>query len=231
VGQKVSPIGFRIGITRDWLSRWYAPSKQAYGECLIEDQKIRKRIDEKMNRQPPYAGVSRCEIERTREEVKVILHTARPGLVIGPRGAEVEKLRAELEDVTGRKVNVEVIEIKNPDLDAQLVAESIGEQLRRRASFRRVMKQRCETAMSAGAKGIKVIASGRLGGAEMARRETQSLGSIPLHTLQANIDYGYAVARTTYGAIGIRVWIHKGMFGEEGVADGRTDRFSKRGKR
>lgn len=231
MGQKVSPIGFRIGITRDWLSRWYAPSKQAYGECLIEDQKIRKRIDEKMNRQPPYAGVSRCEIERTREEVKVILHTARPGLVIGPRGAEVEKLRAELEDVTGRKVNVEVIEIKNPDLDAQLVAESIGEQLRRRASFRRVMKQRCETAMSAGAKGIKVIASGRLGGAEMARRETQSLGSIPLHTLQANIDYGYAVARTTYGAIGIRVWIHKGMFGEEGVADGRTDRFSKRGKR
>ena len=231
MGQKVSPIGFRIGITRDWLSRWYAPSKQAYGECLIEDQKIRKRIDEKMNRQPPYAGVSQCEIERTREEVKVILHTARPGLVIGPRGAEVEKLRAELEDVTGRKVNVEVIEIKNPDLDAQLVAESIGEQLRRRASFRRVMKQRCETAMSAGAKGIKIIASGRLGGAEMARRETQSLGSIPLHTLQANIDYGYAIARTTYGAIGIRVWIHKGMFGEESVAGARTDRFSKRGKR
>jgi small subunit ribosomal protein S3 len=231
VGQKVSPIGFRTGITRDWLSRWYAPSKQAYGECLVEDQKVRAYVDKKLNRQPPYAGIARVEIERTREEVKVILFTARPGLVIGPRGAEVEKLRNELEDLTMRKVNVEVQEIRNPDIDGQLVAEGIAEQLRRRASFRRAMKQRAETAMQSGAKGIKIIVSGRLGGAEMARRESMILGSIPLHTLQANVDYGYAISRTTYGAIGVRVWIYRGMFGEEVVEQQRDGRFSRRGKR
>lgn len=231
MGQKVSPIGFRTGITRDWLSRWYAPSKQAYGECLVEDQKVRAYVDKKLNRQPPYAGIARVEIERTREEVKVILFTARPGLVIGPRGAEVEKLRSALEDLTMRKVNVEVQEIRNPDIDAQLVGEGVAEQLRRRASFRRAMKQRAEAAMQAGAKGIKIIVSGRLGGAEMARRESMILGSIPLHTLQANVDYGYAVSRTTYGAIGVRVWVYRGMFGEEVVEQQRDGRFSRRGKR
>lgn len=213
------------------MSRWYAPSKQAYGECLVEDQKIRTFVDNRMNRQPPYAGVARIEIERTREEVKVILHTGRPGLVIGPRGAEVDKFKGELENLTGRKVNVEIVEISNPDIDATLVAESIGEQLKRRAAFRRVMKQRCETALSAGAKGIKIILSGRLGGAEIARREMQVMGSIPLQTLQANIDYGYAMSRTTYGVIGVRVWIHKGAFGDEPVQDPRAPKFQRRGRR
>jgi small subunit ribosomal protein S3 len=231
VGQKVSPIGFRVGVTLDWFSRWYAPNKQAYGECLVEDQKIRKFVDEKLNRQPPFAGVARIEVERTLEEVKIIIHTGRPGLVIGPRGAEVDKLKGELENLTGRKVNVEIVEISNPDIDAQLVAESIGEQLKRRAAFRRVLKQKGEVALGAGAKGIKVLLGGRLGGAEMARREMMVMGSIPLQTLQANVDYGLAVARTSYGAIGIRVWIYKGMFGEEPVADTRASKFGRRGKR
>ena len=231
MGQKVSPIGFRTGITLDWSSRWYAPSKKAYGECVVEDQKIRKYVDDRMNRQPPYAGVSRIEIERTREEVKVILHTGRPGLVIGPRGAEVDKFKGELENLTGRKVNVEIVEISNPDLDAQLVAEAIGEQLKRRAAFRRVMKQRAETSIAAGARGIKINLGGRLGGSEMARRESQILGSIPLQTLQANVDYGYAISRTTYGVIGVRVWLYKGMFGEEPLPDTRQPKFGRRGKR
>jgi len=214
VGQKVSPIGFRTGITVDWVSKWYAP-KAGYGQFLVEDQKIRRYIDKRLNRQPPYAAISNIDIERTREEVKITLRTARPGLVIGPRGSEVEKLREALEELTNRKVNVNIVEVKNPDLDAKLVAEGIAEQLKRRASFRRVMKQRCEAAMAAGAKGVKIISSGRLGGAEMARKETQILGSIPLQTLQANVDYGFATAVTTYGSIGIKVWIYKGMFGEE----------------
>jgi small subunit ribosomal protein S3 len=231
VGQKVSPIGFRVGITLDWVSRWYVPSKQAFGECLVEDQKIRKFLDTKLNRKPPYAGVARVEIERTMEEVKVLLHTGRPGMVIGPRGAEVDKLRGELEDLTGRKVNVEIAEVRNPDVDAQLVAESVAQQLKRRSSFRRALKQRCEGAMTAGAKGIKIIISGRLGGAEMARRETQILGSIPLQTLQANVDYGFTISHTTYGAIGVRVWIFKGMFGEEIEPEKRAPKFARRGRR
>jgi small subunit ribosomal protein S3 len=231
VGQKVSPIGFRVGVTLDWFSRWYAPNKKAFGEALVEDQKIRKYVDDKLNRQPPFAGVARVEIERTLEEVKIIIHTGRPGLVIGPRGAEVDKLKGELEDLTGRKVNVEIVEISNPDIDAQLVAESIGEQLKRRAAFRRVLKQKGEAALGSGAKGIKILLGGRLGGAEMARREMMVMGSIPLQTLQANVDYGLAVARTTYGAIGIQVWVYKGMFGEEPVADSRASKFGRRGKR
>jgi len=231
VGQKVSPIGFRVGVTLDWASKWYAPSKQAYGECLVEDQKIRKYVDNKLNRQPPFAGVTQIEVERTLEEVKVILHTARPGIVIGPRGAEVDKLRGELEELTGRKVNVEIVEIRNPDIDAQSVAAAIADQMKRRAAFRRVMKQKCEAAMSAGAKGIKIIMGGRLGGAEMARRESQIMGSIPLQTLHANVDYGFAIARTTYGTIGVRVWIYKGMFGEEIEPERRAPKFGRRGKR
>jgi small subunit ribosomal protein S3 len=214
MGQKTSPIGFRTGITLGWQSTWFA-SKSDYGVFLVEDQKIREYIDKKFNRQVPRAAVAKIEIARTRNEVKVILHSARPGIVIGPRGGEVDKLREELEEITGRNVSVSVIEIKEPDLNATLVAEAIAEQLGKRASFRRTMKQYCESAMNAGAKGVKIICSGRLAGSEMARRETQKLGSIPLQTLDANVDYATATSRTTYGAIGIKVWIYKGKFGEE----------------
>lgn len=216
MGQKVNPIGFRTGVTLDWKSRWYAP-KAAYGEFLIEDYKIREYVDKRLNRKPPYAGVTKVEIERTRNEVRVVLHTARPGLVIGPRGAEVDKLREELEELIDRKISLNVVEIKNPDVDAQYVAESIAEQLKKRGSFRRVMKMKCDATMQAGAKGVRILCSGRLGGAEMARRETQKRGSIPLQTLQANVDYGFATAFTTYGAIGVKVWIHRGNFGDEEV--------------
>ncbi|GJQ26921.1 MAG: 30S ribosomal protein S3 [Phycisphaerae bacterium] len=214
MGQKTHPIGFRVGVTEDWRSRWYAP-KAAYAEFLIEDQRIRKLIDEKLNRTPPFAGCAKVEIERTRNEVKVVLHTARPGMVIGPRGAEVDKLREAVEDLIDRKVSVNIVEIKNPDLNAQLIAQDICEQLKRRASFRRAMKQRCEQAIGAGALGVKVICKGRLGGAEMSRMETQKIGSIPLQTLDAHVDYGFATAFTTYGAIGVRVWLYKGQYGEE----------------
>jgi len=214
MGQKVSPIGFRTGITLGWQSTWFAP-KADYGNFLVEDQKIRRYVDSRFNRRMPKGAVAKTEIIRTRNEVKVTLHSARPGVVIGPRGGEVDRFREELEEMTGRKISVNVIEIKEPDLNANLVAESIAEQLSKRASFRRTMKQYCESAMNAGAKGVKIICSGRLAGSEMARKETQKLGSIPLHTLDANVDYAVATSRTTYGAIGIKVWIYKGKFGEE----------------
>ena len=214
MGQKVHPVGFRIGITEDWRSRWFAP-KSAYGEFLIEDQKIRKAIEKKLNREPPFAGCSKIEIERTRNEVKVLISTARPGMVIGPKGAEVDKLKEELEDLIDRKVSVNIKEIKNPDLSAQLIALGVAEQLKKRQSFRRVMKMKCDAAVSSGALGIKIICSGRLGGAEMSRTETQKTGSIPLHTLQAHVDYGFAEAHTTYGALGVRVWLYKGRYGAE----------------
>ncbi len=230
MGQKVNPKGFRTGITEGWASRWYAP-KAAYGEFLIEDQKIRRFIDEKLNRRPPSAQISKVEVERTRNEVTVFIHTARPGVVIGSRGADVEKLQEDLEELIDRKVDIKVIEIKQPDLSAQLVAEAIAEQLKKRASFRRTMKQHCEATMAAGAKGVKIICSGRLGGSEMARSERQTMGSIPLQTLQANVDYGYAVSDTTYGAIGVRVWIYTGMYGDE-PAEAQADRQpTRRGKR
>jgi len=199
MGQKVNPTGFRTGITEDWKSRWYAP-KAAYGNFLVEDHKVRKYIDTKLNRRPPFAAVSDIMIERTREEVTITLKTARPGLVIGPKGAEVDKLREELEDLIKRKVApVKVIEVKNPDLNAQLVAEAVAEQLKKRASFRRVLKMRMDSTMQAGAKGIKIQVSGRLGGAEIARQEKAGQGSVPLTTLQADISYGYAIAYTTFG--------------------------------
>lgn len=219
MGQKVSPTGFRTGITLGWQSTWFAP-KANYGDFLVEDQKIRRYVDNRFNRSMPKGAVAKTEIIRTRNEVKVTLHSARPGVVIGPRGGEVDKLREELEDVIGRPINVNVIEIKEPDLNAALVGEGIAEQLGKRASFRRTMKQYCEAAMNAGAKGVKIICSGRLAGSEMARKETQKLGSIPLHTLDANVDYAVKTARTTYGAIGIKVWIYKGKFGEEIVSQG-----------
>src|SRR5438477_8126771 len=183
MGQKVNPTGFRVGITEDWKSKWYAP-KHAFGEFLVEDFKIRKLIDKKLNRRPPFAGISDILIERTREEVTVTLKTARPGLVIGPKGAEVDKLREELEDLIHRKVApIKVIEIKNPDLNAQLVAEAIAEQLKTRASFRRVMQMRMDSTMQAGGRGIRVSLSGRLGGAETARSEKSTTGSVPLTAL------------------------------------------------
>jgi small subunit ribosomal protein S3 len=214
MGQKTSPIGFRTGITLGWQSTWFA-AKADYGDFLVEDQRIRQYVDGKYNRQMPRGAVAKIEIVRTRSEVKVTLHSARPGMVIGPRGGEVDKLREDLEGMIGRKVSVNVIEIKDPELNAVLVAEAIAEQLSKRASFRRTMKQYCEAAMNAGAKGVKIICSGRLAGSEMARKETQKLGSIPLQTLEANVDYATATARTTYGAVGVKVWIYKGKFGEE----------------
>jgi small subunit ribosomal protein S3 len=231
VGRKVNPIGFRTGITIDWKSRWYAP-EAAYGEFLIEDYRVRRYVDERLNRTPPYAAVAKVEIERTRNDVRIVLHTARPGLVIGPKGSEIDKLREELEELIDRKISVNVVEIKNPDLDSQLVAEGVAEQLKKRVSFRRAMKMRCDATMAAGAKGIRMLCSGRLGGAEMARKETQKRGSIPLQTLQANVDYGFAVAKTTYGTIGIKVWIYLGSFGEEGdlVEQPSTKRPRRRGR-
>jgi small subunit ribosomal protein S3 len=232
MGQKVNPIGFRVGITEDWKSRWYAP-KSAYGDFLVEDFKVRKHIDQRLNRRPPFAAVSDILIERTREEVTITLKTARPGLVIGPKGAEVDKLREELEDLIKRKVApIKVIEIKNPDLNAQLVAEAIAEQLKKRASFRRVLKMRMDATMQAGAKGIRIGVSGRLGGAEIARSEKATVGSVPLTTLQADVNYGYAVAFTTYGTIGVKVWIYRGMYGEEVLeTDIRPGGGPRRGRR
>lgn len=217
MGQKTHPFGFRLGVTETHRSRWYAP-KALYGELLIEDQKIRKLLDHRLNKTPPNAAVSDIHIERTREELKVIVKTARPGLVIGPKGAEVERLTETLQYMTGRKVNISIVEIKNPDLDAQLVAEGIAEQLVRRASYRRIVKMRAESCMQAGAKGVKIQLAGRLGGAEMSRAFDLRLGSLPLSTLQANVEYGFSQAVASYGVLGVKVWLYKGLF-EEGQQD------------
>lgn len=213
MGQKVHPFGFRVGITEAHKSRWYAP-KALYGELLIEDHRIRNYIDRRFNQRPPFAGVSDIHIERTREELKVIIKTARPGLVIGPKGAEIDRLTGELQSLTGRNVSISCVEIGNPDADAQIVAQSIAEQLKKRTSFRRVMKMKSDAAMTAGAKGVKIQMSGRLGGHEMSRSEDVRLGAIPLQTLQANVDYGFARSYTTYGVIGVKVWIYNGMYSE-----------------
>jgi len=217
MGQKTHPYGLRLGITEAHRSRWYAP-KALYGELLVEDYKIRQFLDKRLNRTPPFAAVPDVHIERTREELKVIIKTARPGLVIGPKGVEVERLTQELQFMTGRKVSINIIEIHNPDMNAQLVAESIAEQLKKRASFRRAVKMRADACMQAGAKGVRVLISGRLGGSEIAKALDTRLGSMPLSTFQANIDYGFAEAFTTYGAIGVKVWLFKGMY-EAGAED------------
>jgi small subunit ribosomal protein S3 len=214
MGQKVHPFGFRVGITEAHRSRWYAP-KALYGELLVEDYRIRQFVDKRLNRTPPFAAVSDIHIERTREELKVIVKTARPGLVIGPKGAEVDRLTEELQYMTGRKVSISIIEIKNPDLEAQLIAEGLAEQLKKRASYRRIVKMRAEGAMQSGAKGARILLAGRLGGAEMSRRLDTRLGSMPLSSLQANIDYGFAESFTTYGSIGVKVWVYKGMYTDE----------------
>jgi len=211
MGQKTHPFGLRLGITEAHKSRWYAP-KALYGELLVEDEKIRRWLDKRLNRRPPNAAVSDIHIERTREELKIIVKTARPGLVIGPKGAEVERMTEELQYMTGRKVAISIIEIKNADMDAKLVAEAVAEQLMKRASFRRVVKMKCDAAITAGAKGCKVRISGRLGGAELARVLEVKVGSLPLSTLQAHVDYGVAEAFTSYGVIGVKCWIYKGMY-------------------
>ncbi len=223
MGQKVHPFGFRVGITEAHRSRWYAP-KALYGELLVEDEKIRKFLDQQLNRRPPFAAVADIHIERTREELKIIIKTARPGLVIGPKGQNIEELTHALQNLTGRNVSISCLEIHNPDLDSQLVAESIAEQLKKRSSFRRVLKMKADTAMTAGAKGVKIMLSGRLGGHEMSRNEDIRLGAIPLQTLQANVDYGFAQSFTTYGAIGVKVWIYKGMYTDvkEGELESRA---------
>ena len=204
MGQKVSPIGLRIGIIRDWESKWFAGKE--YGTLLMEDVKIRDFLKKKLK----DAAVSHIEIERAANRVNVTIHTAKPGMVIGKGGAEVENLRNEIVRLTGKKVHINIAEIKNPDLDAILVAENIAQQLERRISFRRAMKQAIQRTMRAGAQGVKVMVSGRLGGAEIARSEGYSEGTVPLHTLRADIDYGTAEAHTTYGRIGVKVWIYRG---------------------
>jgi len=209
MGQKVNPHGFRLGITTDFKSRWFADSQkpgQRYRDYVDEDVKIRKVLSQGMER----AGISKVEIERTRDRVRVDIHTARPGIVIGRRGAEADRIRGDLEKLTGKQVQLNILEVKNPEIDAQLVAQGIAEQLSSRVSFRRAMRKGMQSTMKSGAKGIRVQVSGRLGGAEMSRTEFYREGRVPLHTLRADIDYGFYEARTTFGRIGVKVWIYKG---------------------
>ncbi|MEM1409160.1 MAG: 30S ribosomal protein S3 [Pseudomonadota bacterium] len=205
MGQKVNPIGLRLGINRTWDSRWYA-SKGAYGDLLHEDLKIRNYLLERLKN----AGVSKIIIERPHKKCRVTIYSARPGVVIGKKGADIEKLRQELSRMSSSETVLNIVEIRKPETDAVLVAENIAQQLERRASFRRAMKRAMQTAMRMGALGIRVNCAGRLGGAEIARTEWYREGRVPLHTLRADIDYGTATARTTYGAIGIKVWVFKG---------------------
>jgi len=204
LGQKVNPIGLRLNIVRSWESTWYAD--RDYAKYLLEDQKIRKYLKKRLY----HAGISKINIARTGEKLKLKLHTARPGIVIGKKGAEIEALKSDLDKLTNRQCVVDIQEVRRPEADAQLVAENVALQLERRIAFRRAMKKAVNIALKFGAKGIKIACSGRLGGAEMARREWTREGRVPLHTLRADIDYGFAEASTTYGIIGVKVWIFKG---------------------
>ena len=215
MGQKINPTGFRIGVVEDWRSRWYAPKKE-FGDLLVEDHKIREFIKKKYQ----FAGISKTVIERTRDQVVVHLHTSRPGIIIGRKGQEVDRLRGELEDLTGRRMELKIVEINNPQRSAILVAEDIAQQLQKRGSFRRTIKRTLDQVMEGGAKGVKIQLSGRLGGAEMSRTEKGSRGSIPLSTLQRHIDYGYTIAKTTVGVIGVKVWIDLGDYRDEESGDG-----------
>ena len=209
MGQKVNPYGFRLGITTDHVSRWFSDSTkpgQRYADYVAEDIRIRKLLQTNLDR----AGVSNIEIERTRDRVRVDIHTARPGIVIGRRGAEAERIRTDLEKLTGKQIQLNILEVKNPEADAQLVAQGIAEQLTARVAFRRAMRKGLQGAQRAGAKGVRIQVSGRLGGAEMSRSEFYREGRVPLHTLRANIDYGFYEAKTTFGRIGVKVWIYKG---------------------
>ena len=213
MGQKVNPHGFRLGISTDHKSRWYAGD--LYRAYVGEDVKIRRLLSTGMDR----AGISKVEIERTRDRVRVDIHTARPGIVIGRRGAEAERIRGELEDLTGKQVQLNILEVKNPELDAQLVAQGVAEQLSGRVQFRRAMRKALQTTMRSGALGVKVQCAGRLGGTEMSRSEFYREGRVPLHTLRADVDYGFYEAKTTFGRIGVKVWIYKGE-----VAGSRAER-------
>ncbi len=205
MGQKVNPIGFRVAVTKDWLSKWYADKKD-YAPLLLEDIKIREIVKTKL----AAAAVSKITIERYANRARITIHTARPGIVIGRKGSEIDKLKEDLGKMTGKEIYVDIVEVKQPETNAQLVAENIGLQLERRISFRRAMKKTVQTAMDFGAQGIKVACGGRLGGSEIARHEKYRVGKIPLHTLRADIDYGFAEANTVYGKIGIKVWVCKG---------------------
>ncbi|MSO97661.1 MAG: 30S ribosomal protein S3 [Rhodospirillaceae bacterium] len=205
MGQKVNPIGLRLGINRTWDSRWYA-SRNEYAKLLHEDLKIRDYLRERL----AQAGVSRIVIERPAKKARVTIHTARPGVVIGKKGADIELIRKDLQKMTGNEVNLNIVEIRKPEIDAQLVAENIAQQLERRVAFRRAMKRAVQAAMRLGAEGIRINCSGRLGGAEIARIEWYREGRVPLHTLRADIDYGEGTAFTTYGTCGVKVWVFKG---------------------
>ena len=205
MGQKVNPVGLRLGINRTWDSRWYA-TKANYGKLLHEDLAIREYLKEKL----AQAGVSKIIIERPAKKARVTIHTARPGVVIGKKGADIEVIRKELQKMTGSEVNLNIVEIRKPEIDATLVAENIAQQLERRVAFRRAMKRAVQAAMRLGAEGIRITCAGRLGGAEIARTEWYREGRVPLHTLRADVDYGFTEAKTTYGIIGVKVWVFKG---------------------
>lgn len=219
MGQKVNPVGLRVGVIRDWESKWYADKD--YADYLLEDIEIRDYIKNRLK----DAAVSRVEIERAAKRVNISIYTAKPGMVIGKGGSEVEAIRKELNKLTGKKVHININEVKNPDLDATLVAENIARQLENRISFRRAQKQAIQRTMRAGAQGIKTLVSGRLGGADIARSEGYSEGTVPLHTLRADIDYGTAEAHTTYGRLGVKIWIYRGEVlpskGSEGKEGGK----------
>ena len=217
MGQKIHPNGFRLGITTEHVCKWFADSNkpgERYAAFVREDVKIRELLAKNLDR----AGVAKVEIERTRDRVRVDIHTARPGIVIGRRGAEADRIRAELEKLTGKQIQLNILEVANPDLSAQLVAQGIAEQLASRVAFRRAMKKAIQSAQRAGAKGIRIQCSGRLGGAEMSRSEFYREGRVPLHTLRANIDYGFFEAKTTFGRIGVKVWIYKGDLTDKELA-------------
>jgi small subunit ribosomal protein S3 len=220
MGQKINPNGFRLGISVDHKSRWYAD--KLYKSYVGEDVAIRRLLSKGMER----AGISRVEIERTRDRVRVDIHTARPGIVIGRRGAEADRIRGELEKLTGKQVQLNILEVKNPEIDAQLVAQGVAEQLAGRVAFRRAMRKAMQTSMRSGAKGVRIQCSGRLGGAEMSRSEFYREGRVPLHTLRADIDYGFYEAKTTFGRIGVKVWIYKGE-----VAGTRAEREAQAAQR
>jgi len=205
VGQKINPIGFRLGIVRDWYAKWYADKKD-FSKFLLEDIKIRRFIEKRL----ANASVSRIEIERAAKKINVSIHTAKPGMVIGKGGSEVEKLRKEINSLTGKNIHINIVEIKKPDLDAKLVGESMARQLEARIAFRRVQRQATQRSMRAGAKGVKTQVSGRLNGADMARVEWHTEGTVPLHTLRADIDYAWVEAATTYGNLGVKTWIYRG---------------------
>jgi small subunit ribosomal protein S3 len=227
MGQKVHPTGFRTGITEPWKSRWYASKKEFRG-LLMEDVRVRKFLKTKYR----AAAIPKVEIERTRDEVKVILHTARPGVIIGRKGQEVDRLQEELQELLGRRVNLKVEEVGRPEIQAQLIAEDIADQLSKRAAFRRTLKRAIDATMDAGAKGVKIQLAGRLGGAEMSRCEKSIAGSMPLSTLRAKIDYGFCEAPTAQGNIGVQVWVNQGMYEETGDgADAQEGQAPKKPKR